>query len=102
MAVQLNPTPRVQSNIMKPASLLCVAAALSLIGCTTTTETTTTSTRTAALTADSRAGATPIDQNRNIHKRTYTHDDIQSTGRSGNVGEALSTLDAGVYVSGGR
>ena len=86
---------------MKPASLLCVAVALSLIGCTTTTETTTTSTRTAAVTADSRAGATPIDQNRNINKRTYTQGDIQSTGRGDNVGEALSTLDAGVFVSGG-
>ena len=84
---------------MKSASLLCLAA-IALVGCTTTTETTTTSTRTAS--AESRAGATPIDQNRNINKRTYTHDDIQSTGRSGNVGEALSTLDAGVFVSGGR
>ena len=51
---------------------------------------------------ESRAGATPIDQNRAIAKRTYTHDDIQKTGRSGNVGEALSTLDPSVYVSGGR
>jgi hypothetical protein len=81
---------------MKSAALLCLAA-VALIGCTTTTETTTTSTRTAA---ESRSGATPIDQNRNINKRTYTHDDIQKTGRSGNVGEALSTLDAGVYTSG--
>ena len=85
---------------MKLASLLLVVAAMSLIGCTTTTETTTTSTRTAAATADSRSGATPIDQNRNINKRTYTHDDIQSTGESGNVGDALSKLDAGVYTSG--
>ena len=84
---------------MKLASLLLVAAAISLIGCTTTTETTTTSTRTAAV-ADSRSGATPIDQNRSINKRTYTHDDIQSTGESGNVGDALSKLDAGVYTSG--
>jgi hypothetical protein len=84
---------------MKPASLLCLAAALSLIGCTTTTETTTTSTRTTAATADSRTGATPIDQNRSINKRTYTHDDLQSTGRS-DVGEALSALDPAVYISG--
>lgn len=84
---------------MKSAALLCLAA-VALIGCTTTTETTTTSTRTAA--AESRSGATPIDQNRAINKRTYTHEDIQKTGRSGNVGEALSTLDAGVYTSGGR
>jgi hypothetical protein len=98
--VQLNPTASVQSNIMKTAaSLLCLAVALSLIGCTTTTETTTT--RTTAATADSRTGATPIDQNRNINKRTYTQRDIQSTGRGDNVGEALSTLDAGVFVSGG-
>ena len=82
---------------MKSAALLSLVA-LSLVGCTTTTETTTM--RTAGV--DSRAGATPIDHNRAIHKRTYTHDDIQQTGRSGNVGEALSTLDAGVYVSGGR
>ena len=86
---------------MKSASLLCLAA-IALIGCTTTTTTETTSTRTRTASAESRAGATPIDQNRNINKRTYTHDDIQSTGRSGNVGEALSTLDAGVFVSGGR
>ena len=79
---------------MKSASLLCLAA-VALIGCTTTTETTRT-------TVSSRSGATPIDQNRVVNKRTYTHDDIQSTGRSGNVGEALSTLDAGVYMSGGR
>jgi hypothetical protein len=84
---------------MKRASLLCLAAvALALVGCTTTTETTTSTTRTAAV--ESRSGATPIDQNRTINKRTYTHDDIQSTGRSGNVGEALQTLDAGVYTSG--
>ena len=81
---------------MKSAALLSLAA-VALISCTTTTETTTT--RTAA---SSRSGATPIDQNRIANKRTYSHDDIQSTGRSGNVGEALSTLDAGVYVSGGR
>ncbi len=73
---------------------------MALIGCTTTTETTTSTTRTAAASTDSRSGATPIDQNRNINKRTYTHDDIQSTGRSGNVGEALSTLDASVTTSG--
>jgi uncharacterized protein YcfL len=86
---------------MKSASLLCLAA-FALIGCTTTTETTTSTTRTAQARTDSRSGATPIDQNRTINKRTYTHDDIQSTGRSGNIGEALSTLDAGVYTSGGR
>ena len=79
---------------MKSASLLCLAA-VALVGCTTSTEMSRT-------TASARSGATPIDQNRVINKRTYTHDDIQSTGRSGNVGEALSTLDAGVYVSGGR
>ena len=84
---------------MKSASLICLLA-LGLIGCTTTTETTSTTTRTAS--AESRTGATPIDQNRNISRRTYTHDDIQKTGRSGNVGEALSTLDASVYTSGGR
>ena len=84
---------------MKSASLLCLAA-FALIGCTTTTETTTSTTRTAS--AESRSGATPIDQNRSINKRTYTHDDIQKTGRSGNVGDALSTLDASVSVSGGR
>ena len=86
---------------MKRALLLCIPA-FALIGCTTATETTTTTTRTAAATAESRTGATPIDDNRNINKRTYTHDDIQSTGRSGNVGDALQTLDAGVYTSGGR
>ena len=84
---------------MKSAALLSLVA-IGLVGCTTTTETTTSTTRTAS--AESRAGATPIDQNRAINKRTYTHDDIQKTGRSGNVGDALSTLDAGVYTSGGR
>jgi hypothetical protein len=83
---------------MKTASLLSLAAAVALVGCTTTTETTTSTTRTAS--AESRSGATPIDQNRSINKRTYTHDDIQKTGRSGNVGEALSTLDASVTTSG--
>ena len=73
---------------------------MSLIGCTTTTETTTATTRTTAATTDSRSGATPIDQNRNINKRTYTHEDIQSTGRGDNIADALSTLDAGVYTSG--
>jgi hypothetical protein len=82
---------------MKSAALLCLAA-VALIGCTTTTETTTSTTRTAA--AESRSGATPIDQNRTINKRTYTHDDFQKTGRSGQVGDALQTLDAGVYTSG--
>ncbi len=81
---------------MKSAALLSLAA-VALVGCTTTTETTTT-TRTAA--AESRSGATPIDQNRAINRRTYTHDDIQKTGRSGDIGEALSTLDASVYTSG--
>ncbi len=89
---------------MKLASLLALTAAASLVGCTTTTETSTTTTRTAAATADSRSGASPIDQNRIIHKRTYSQSDIQKTGRasgSGNVGEALSSLDAGVFISGG-
>ena len=75
---------------------------MSLIGCTTTTETTTATTRTTAATADSRTGATPIDQNRNINKRTYTQGDIQSTGRGDNIADALSTLDASVTTSGGR
>lgn len=85
---------------MKQALLLCLTS-VALIGCTTTTETTTSTTRTAtAARADSRAGATPIDENRTINKRTYTHDDIQSTGRGDNIADALQTLDAGVYSSG--
>ena len=87
---------------MKSAALLSLAAAVALVGCTTTTETTRTTTTASAATADSRAGATPIDQNRSINKRTYTHDDIQKTGRSGEIGDALQTLDPSVYVSGGR
>lgn len=83
---------------MKTGSLLAVAAAVALVGCTTTTETTTTTTRSA--TAESRTGATPIDQNRNINRRTYTQEDIKKTGRQDNIGEALQTLDASVY--GGR
>ena len=84
---------------MKLTSILCLAFAVALVGCETTTETTTTTSRT---TAESRSGATPIDENRTINKRTYTHDDIQKTGRSGEVGDALQTLDPSVYVSGGR
>ena len=85
---------------MKSASLLCLAA-VALIGCTTTTETTQTTTRTSSrATADSRTGATPIDENRSISKRTYTHDDIQKTGRSGDLGDALQTLDPSIYASG--
>ena len=88
---------------MKSASLLALAFfAAALVGCTTTTETTTATTRSTAATVDSRTSATPIDQNRIINKRTYTQSDIQKTGRGDNVGDALSTLDAGVYVTGGR
>lgn len=93
--VQLTAPTGVKSYIMKSAALLTLIA-LGLVGCTTTTETMHTTRM------ESRSGATPIDQNRAIAKRTYTHDDIQKTGRSGNVGEALSTLDPSVYVSGGR
>ncbi len=81
---------------MKPASLLCLAAATALIGCTTTTETTTT-TRTAA------RGRTSIYEpygDRASNKRVYTRRDIEQTGRENNVADALQTLDPAIYARG--
>ena len=81
---------------MKPASLLCLAAAISLIGCTTTTETSTTTTRTAAR---SQSIYGPYGD-RASNKRVYTREDIESTGREGNVADALQTLDPSIYARG--
>ena len=70
---------------------------MALIGCTTTTETTTTSTRTA------RAGSRSIYEpygDRASNKRVYTRQDLESTGREGNVADALQQLDPSVYAHG--
>lgn len=78
---------------MKTLSLLAVLALLA--GCTTTT--TTTRSRSGE-TAEATA-MTP-DERRTINRRSYTKDDLQKTGQT-DVGRALQTLDASVYISGG-
>lgn len=83
---------------MKTAALLCLAA-VALIGCTTTTETTTTST-TERTTAATRNGPRPLDDNGTINKSVYTREDIEKTGREGNVADALQTLDPSITAYG--
>ena len=80
---------------MKTASLLCLVA-IGLVGCTTTTETTTTS----RTTAQARSERPEPFGDRASNKTEYTREDLEKTGREGNVADALQTLDPSVYAHG--